>query len=231
MTNLVYYLRKIFYLLVLIGFSSANADSYEDFFKAVAMDDARTVSSLLERGFDPNAMNPQGHPALYLAVRDGSPRVTQALLAHPQLKPDARNAFGETALMMAALRGDFALAQRLYAMGAAIDQPGWTPLHYAASGPDVAIVRWLLELRSPIDVRAPNGNTPLMMAAGYGLIDVAEELLALGANPTLRNAAGLDAAEFARRAGRERLAQRLENEARRRSEQTAPGSRGVNSPS
>lgn len=231
MKDFIYYLRKLAYGAVLIGCSGAHAGSYDDFFKAVAMDDVGTISDLLERGFDPNAMGPQGQPALYLAVREGSARVTQALLAHRQLKPDTPNAFGETPLMMAALRGDFALAQRLHAMGAAVDRPGWTPLHYAASGPDVAIVRWLLELRSPIDVRAPNGNTPLMMAAGYGLIDVADELLARGANPTLRNAAGLDAAEFARRGGRDRLAQRLETEARRRSEQTPPGSRSVNSPS
>lgn len=231
MTHLLSCFRFVVYAVVLSGVTSARADSYEAFFKAVAMDDAVTVTSLLDRGFDPNATNPQGQPALLLAVREGSPRVTRALLAHPELKPDAPNAFGETALMMAALRGDFALAQRLYAMGASIDRAGWTPLHYAASGPDAAIVRWLLELRSPIDVRAPNGNTPLMMAAGYGLIDVADELLALGANPALRNAAGLDAAEFARRAGRDRLAQRLENESRRRSEKTAPGSGGVNSPS
>jgi ankyrin repeat protein len=50
-----------------------------------------------------------------------------------------------------------------------------------------------------------------MMAAGYGAIDGADLLLRLGANPTLRNDAGLTATDFARRAGRDSLVERIES--------------------
>jgi len=38
--------------------------------------------------------------------------------------------------MMAALRGSLEWTQRLIERGAAINRDGWTPLHYAASGPE-----------------------------------------------------------------------------------------------
>ena len=47
--------RYALYLLMTAGFSSAWAGVYEDFFKAVSFDDARSVSQLLERGFVHNA--------------------------------------------------------------------------------------------------------------------------------------------------------------------------------
>ena len=42
----------------------AHADTYVDFNRAVATDDVRTVSKLLERGMDPNTVNENGEPAL-----------------------------------------------------------------------------------------------------------------------------------------------------------------------
>ena len=51
---------------------------------------------------------------------------------------------------------------------APINQPGWSPLHYAAAGPEPKIVALLLERGAIVDAEAPNRSTPLMMAAGYG---------------------------------------------------------------
>lgn len=208
--NIKQIIRLIIYLAVIVAVSSVRAGAYEDFFKAVELDDAATVRRLLNRGIDPDTRDPRGQVALYVALREESLRVADVLLSHPQLHVDLPNAAGETPLMMAALRGQFDVAQRLYARGAAVDRPDWTPLHYAASGPSLDLVRWLLELRAPINARAPDGTTPLMLAAGYGLIDVADELLQRGADAGLRNEQGLDAAEFARRAGRDALAARID---------------------
>jgi len=205
-----YCLKLIAYVALAIGFSSTTAGTYEEFFKAVELDRPRAVSQILERGFDPNSPNAQGHVALFLALRDGSPGVAEVLLNSPKLNVDATNAAGETPLMMAALRGDLDWTKRLIARGAQVNRAGWTPLHYAASGPEATVVALLLDRGAAIDALAPNQSTPLMLAARYGGEDAAPLLLSRGANPRLRNDRGLSAADFARGADRETLAARLD---------------------
>jgi ankyrin repeat protein len=203
-------IRLMLYCLVAAGVSPAFAGAYEDFFKAVELDRPQTVRQLLERGFDPNSPNPDGQVALFLALRDGAPQVAEALFASTRLNVDASNAVGETPLMMAALRGDLAWVKRLVERGAQVNRSGWTPLHYAASGPEVSVLSYLLDRGAAIDAQAPNGSTALMMAARYGALDAAPLLLKRGADPKLRNNAGLSAADFARGADREALALRLD---------------------
>jgi ankyrin repeat protein len=206
--------RYAIYLFIFIGVSLARAGSYEDYFRAVAVDNDRTVGQLLQRGFDPNTPDESGQVGLYLALREGSLRVAEVLLKHPDLKVDAVNAADETALMMAALRGNLAWTQRLLERGAQLNRKGWTPLHYAATGPEPQVVSFLLDRGADIEARSPNGTTPLMMAARYGAFDAAERLLARGAVPRARNDLGLSAADFAREGGREALAAQLERAAK-----------------
>jgi ankyrin repeat protein len=188
----------------------ALAGSYEDYFLGIELDRPGIVRPLLVKGFDVNARDPEGQHGLYLALRENSNEVAELLLAHPQLDADATNKAGETLLMMAAMRGRLDAMRQLIARGAAINREGWTPLHYAASGDFTAATRLLLDLGAHVDARAPNGNTPLMMAAGFGSIDGAVELVRHGADPSLRNKAGVTASEFARRAGRDGLADQLD---------------------
>jgi len=203
------YFKWVLQLVLAIGLSSANAGAYVDFFRAVPIDNASTVSELLQRGFDPNSRDERGQTALYLAMREGADKCVQLLLAHPQLAPDLLNPAGESALMMAALRGRTDWMSRLLDRGAAVDQSGWTALHYAASGAQPQTVAWLLARGAKVDARAPNGSTPLMMAARYGAEPAVDLLLAGGADVNLRNALDLSAADFARQGGRELLAKRL----------------------
>ncbi|MFO1271887.1 MAG: ankyrin repeat domain-containing protein [Rubrivivax sp.] len=201
-------------LLMLVAAAPARAGSFEDFFRAVPLDDARTVGALLARGFDANAVDEKGQPALFLALRDGADKVIALLLEQPDLRVDQPNALGETPLMMAALRGRLEWSRTLLARGAAVNREGWAPLHYAASGPEPAVVALLLERGAALEARSPNGSTALMMASRYGSEASVDLLLARGADARLRNQAGLDAAAFARGAGRESLARRLESAAR-----------------
>lgn len=207
--NVMKYFKFVVYLLVAVSVSEAHSGAYEDFFRAVREDDAKIVGALLARGLDPNSVDETGQPALTVAARDGSLRVAEVLLAHPALKPDQANRSSETALMIAALKGRGPLVTRLLERGAAIDKPGWSPLHYAATGPDSRLVRLLVDRGAAIDARSPNGTTPLMMAAQYGEEASVDLLLARGAASQARNDRGLDAADFARLGGREKLAARL----------------------
>ncbi len=193
----------------------AHAGAYEDFFKAVSLDDAAAVDRLLQRGFDANSVDEAGQGALILAMREGTFKVAATLLKAPGLKVDQPNSAGETALMMAALRGLDDWLPQLVAHGAAIEREGWTPLHYAATGPQPSTVAWLLERGARVDSRSPNGTTPLMMAARYGSEESVALLLRRGADPKLRNQLNLAAADFARLAARESLAKRLAEAAAR----------------
>ena len=127
---------------------------------------------------------------------------------------DATTAADETALMVAALRGNLEWTRRLLDLGAALNRPGWTALHYAASGPDLMVLKLLLERGAQIDALSPNRSTPLMMAAGYGPHESALWLLAGGASRLLRNDRDMSAADFARSVGRDGLALQLEPPAR-----------------
>ena len=207
------YFKFAIYLLVFAQ-SLAYANPSVDFFRAVNVDNDRTVKDLLASGFDPNTANEKGQVGLYLALREESFKVAAALLAHPATRIDATTEADETPLMMAAMRGNLDWTQRLLDRGAAINRMGWTPLHYAASGPEVAVVKLLLDRGAVINAPSPNSTTALMMAARYGPHDSVELLLQRGANPKLRNQRQMTPADFASSVGREPLARLLEAAAR-----------------
>jgi len=212
---MMYYIRKFIYLLMAVGFSSSHAGAYEDFFQAVQRDDERAVVALLARGFDVNSRDPKGQTALHLAIRDGLTRVAETVWKSPSLDVNALNADDENALMMAALRGQLPWIRRFLERGAKVHKAGWSPIHYAATGPSADAVALLLDRGAPIDAESPNRTTPLMMAARYGTEASVEVLLARGADARRKNDLNLDAVDFARQSGRDFLVERLQRAVRR----------------
>jgi ankyrin repeat protein len=176
---------------------SVWAGSYEEFFKAIEFDSADTVKYWLGRGFDPNSPNEQLVPALILAVQKGALKSASVLIDDPKTQLDIENDKHETALMWAALNNQLVLAERLIDKGAEVNHPGWTALHYAASRNHVAMMRLLLDHSAYIDASAPNGSTPLMMAAVYGSPQAVKLLLEEGADPTVVNDSGHSAYDLA----------------------------------
>jgi ankyrin repeat protein len=155
---------------------------------------AAAVTALLSRGFDPDTRDPDGTPGLYLAVREPSLKVAEALIAWPKSNVEVRTAQDESPLMMAALKGHMGLVRQLIARDADVNKTGWTPLHYAATNGHVAIMRLLLDHHAYIDAESPNGTTPLMMAAHYGSPEAVKLLLEAGADPAAQEPAGPDGA-------------------------------------
>jgi ankyrin repeat protein len=196
------YIKKTFYLPVLIGFNVANAGSYDDFFTALKNDDPAMVQQLLLRGFDVNTLDPKGQPGLLIAIRAPSLKAATLLIDAPKINLNAANAAGESPLMLAALTGQLKLADYLVQKGADVNKPGWTPLHYAASNGHREVIKLLLENHAYIDAESPNGSTPLMMASMYGNPQSVKLLLDEGADPLLKNQGGLTALQFAQRGNR-----------------------------
>lgn len=178
--------------------SSAVAGAYDDFFRAIHADNASAVAAWVERGFDPNTVDPDSVPALLLALKLKAYAAAQVLLAAPGSLVEVRTRQDESALMLAALAGQRALCERLLQLDADVNKTGWTPLHYAATGGHEDIIALLLEHHAYVDAESPNGSTPLMMAARYGSPQAVQALLAAGADSRLKNQLGLTALDFAR---------------------------------
>lgn len=176
----------------------AFGGSYDDFFRAVNLDDPEEIASLLQRGFDPNAIEAvRGDTGLILALREGSAKVFEVLLNARDVELEKRALNGDTALMIAAFKNNKPAVEALLAKGAEVNQPGWAALHYAAAAGNNEIVQLLLDKSAYIDAESLNKTTPIMMAARGGHIQTVKLLLDEGADATLKNDQGMTAIDFA----------------------------------
>lgn len=218
--------RAVLHTIVLVsaaGLGLAHAATPREvtgFFKAVQLDDARTVKSMLASTINPNQINPiGGEPGLVLALRENSMDVFGVLLEHPATMLETPAINGNTALMMAAYKANMPAVQALLAKGARVNQTGWSALHYAAAGGADAIAKLLLEKGAKIDAESPLASgkyTPLMMAAREGQESSVRLLLEAGADARRKNSEGLTAAEIAERADKPRIAEAISKHLARR---------------
>jgi hypothetical protein len=172
-----------------------------EFWEQVKADDLGAIRFELGRGVDPNVVHPEFGPAIVHAARAKAFEVTRQLARMRTIRIDAEGQGGETALMLAALHGDLPTFRLLIERGAQVNRPGWSPLHYAATGGQLGIIRQLIDRHAFIDAESPNGTTPLRMAARMKQPQAVRLLVELGADPTMRNQAGLDASAYLERAG------------------------------
>jgi ankyrin repeat protein len=151
---------------------------------------------LLELGADPNERFPWLHHGVRRAALWGATCVTRLLpLAELLLDAGANPNDGVTFPLVAG-RGDIAALELLHAHGADVNQPwatdGASSLYAIltwAKTPEG--MRWLLDHgANPEPVFAPNGETPLHVAARRWNAEVVELLVARGADVTRRRADG-----------------------------------------
>ena len=176
---------------------------------------AGTVRKQLQEGVDPNAVSPEGQPAIMQAIRDGAWDVYDALARDPRTDVNATNKHQETPLMYLAVTGETRRALVLIHRGAQVNRLGWTPLQYAASTGKLDTVKMLIASKALVNAPAPDGSTAVMMAARAGSDKVVRYLLASGADATMRNLENMDAADWARLKGHDELAARLDEQTRR----------------
>jgi uncharacterized protein len=104
----------------------------------------------------------------------------------------------------AVVNGDVAAAERSLALGLPVKKyvygsKCYTPLHYAVDGrAKPAIVALLLEAGADVNAQTPSksplpGETPLMLAARHGRLDLVKQLLAAGADLHAKTVHGISA--------------------------------------
>jgi hypothetical protein len=192
-----------------VAFAPTYAANRADWWVYVTNDDARSLRELLARGADPNVRYKDGQPALMQAVAEGAWKVFDVLTSDPRTDLTIENPASETPLMYLAVIGQTERMRQLIARGVDVNRLGWTPLHYAASKGHLGAAQLLLEHQAMVNAPAPDGTTPLMMAAYAGSREVVQLLLRAGADPTPRNLKGQSAADWALMAKAGGLAEEL----------------------
>ncbi|XP_041454893.1 ankyrin repeat domain-containing protein 12-like isoform X1 [Lytechinus variegatus] len=108
-------------------------------------------------------------------------------------KVNKRNERGETALHMAAIKGDAQMAHNLIKQGAEVnvqDFAGWTPLHEACNHGYYDVAKVLIKAGASVNTMGLEDDTPLHDAAVNGHVKVVKLLLKHGANPLQMNKRG-----------------------------------------
>ena len=191
-------------------------DALQSFILAAKANDVGFVQRMPELGLDNRSRDDLRNNLLMLALREGGEDLALALLDQAPWRDktaaEHQNQLAETPLMIAAMKGLERATRRLIELGAEVNRPGWTALHYAATSGSVPVIKLLGEHNAYVDAVSPNNTTPLMMAARFNQRPAAAELIALGADPTITNQAGLTARDYAKEQDNKDLAFWLELE-------------------
>jgi len=204
----------------------AGAADLDDWWFYVKNDFWHQIEPLVQRGADPNRVSPDGQPTIVEAVRTKAWKTFDALAGNPKVNVEAANKQGETALMLLSVLGETDRARKLLDRGAQVNRLGWTPLHYAASRARLDVAKLLISRKAIINAPAPDGTTPLMMAALSKNDAMVSLLVEAGADATTRNLSNLSAADWARSADATRIATRLDELAARQTQQRGAASAG-----
>jgi ankyrin repeat protein len=188
--------------------AASAADSYQAILAAVRDGNVAVINELLGKGIEVDSTDPAGSTLLMTASSLGKLDAAKTLVAH-KANVNARNQYGESALMMAAIRGHRSVVEYLLGSGAEVNPPGWTPLMFAAVKGHDEIARMLLDKGANVNASSENGTTALMLAAKEGNLDTVLLLIERGAGLNLRNLAGATALGLALEGGRKNVAAAL----------------------
>jgi ankyrin repeat protein len=174
-------------------------------FFAVDGNHTPVAQRLIERGADVNLAGRSGATPVAAAAYRGNDTIVEDLLAHgaDDRAPDQT---GKSPIVYAAAGARFDIVKRLLARNVDINSryPNDLTLLMWASGPDekaaetdaIKVVSYLLDAGAHIDDRDARGRTALMIAAEGGRAEIANLLLARGADSSLKDKAGKRAVDL-----------------------------------
>jgi hypothetical protein len=161
----------------------------EPMIKAAQEDNLEQVQELLP-GMDVNLRDKRsGTTALEHAVKNGNREMAQMLLS-AGADVNARNAGGQTVLMMLGEEATADLVWDLINAGAKVNQKdneGNTPLIEAAGFNNIEALKTLLDAGAEVAAWNHDGETPLLMAASSGLVNNVRALILAGADINQRD--------------------------------------------
>eukprot|EP00118_Oscarella_pearsei_P023209 m.274571 g.274571 ORF g.274571 m.274571 type:complete len:502 (+) comp40586_c1_seq22:2774-4279(+) len=158
---------------------------------------------LLNNGADADTRDDEDCRPIHAATRMNNEEAVEMLLDEGGADVNAADKHGNTALLLA-LDGKFeSLAEKLLEKGSTVigtDYNGLTPLHYASQKGYLRLTQRLIDLDAIIEAADAFGKTPLHYAV-VEHINVAKELVNLGANMYVRDAKGDTPLGLSRRHG------------------------------
>lgn len=174
---------------------------------ALESENEELAKILLDYGSDPELRDMDGNTPLTRGVSSGKLEVVEILFDLPSHVPDieSRNGEGYSPLLLAVDLGHYEIAEYLVAKGAdpkKKNSEGRSILHLTALHNDYEILDLFSEnkeVRSLLEDRDQDGNTPLLLSALYDSVECLERLINLGADPLAKNLSGKTAKEEADR--------------------------------
>lgn len=199
---------NLFTLLVLIMLGACKGRGVSEEQQTEAPDDSWHMTDEIRTV----QIGPAEEENFRMAAHDGDLEGMKALMKQG-VSCDAVDQEGHTALMYAAFNGHSEIVLYLLDAGADInrvDFMGRTALLYASTGPFPETVGILLDRGAdPNKVDTDEHFSPLMHAAAEGHLEVVMVLLEHGADRSLRDVDGDDAASFAAQGGHNRVVEFL----------------------
>jgi len=177
-----------------------NAGKDTALIQASANGRKQVVEQLLGFGADPQKVNSAGRNALISASAKGFEDVSRLLISRGA-DLDAKDNEGWSALSIASYNGHSNMVEIL--AGQADEDTLNESLLLASFNGDVGVIEYLLGQGAYINVRSPDGQTPLMISSEQGKPDAVRVLLQNQANPYSLDNDGATAAKLAVASGHE----------------------------
>ncbi|MBI5898120.1 MAG: ankyrin repeat domain-containing protein [Rhodocyclales bacterium] len=190
------------FFVLLSGLAAGGV--YDDILDAAERGDSEAVVGLLQRGMDVNTADRDGNTLLMISARTENLELMRFLVSN-RAAVNRRNRFGDTALLIAAIKGSVGGVDLLHKSGAQLEPGGWSALHYSVFSDSFELLDWLVKNGAKLDARAPNGQTALMLAAKQGKLVHVKHLIDADADMDLEDFDGKSALALARSGGHEEV--------------------------